>query len=287
MLQDSDTRHESMTQGSTMPRTPPDDADLYRPNPARIYDAALGGSANFAADRAALEALVDVYPDSLLGARANRAFLRRAVAFLARQGIDRFLDVGSGLPTVGNVHEVAQHVNPQARVVYVDNDPVAVGYSQDILDTEKPLRVAAIEADLRDPDTLLAHREVQRLLRARRPVALILTAVLHFLPDDDAALRAVGALTAALPAGSYVAIAQGTAEGASPEMLAHFTRLYEKTTHPLGFRSRAQLARFFAGFELVEPGIVFTPAWRPDNADDPFVDEPERAAGIAGVGRKR
>ena len=264
-----------------------EDDGLYRPNPARIYDAALGGFANFAADRAALEALVDVYPDSLLGARANRAFLRRAVAFLAAQGIDRFLDVGSGLPTVGNVHEIAQRVNPAARVVYVDNDPVAVGYSRDILVKEPPPHVAVVEADLREPATILAHRDVRRLLAGSRPAALILAAVLHFLPDDDEALRSVRALTAALPPGSYLAIAQGTVEGASPEMVAQFTRLYEKTTHPLGFRSRAQLARFFEGFALVEPGIIFTPAWRPDNAYDPFVDEPERAAGIAGVGRKR
>ncbi len=263
-----------------------DDDGLYRPNPARIYDAALGGFANFTADRAALEALVDVYPDSLRGARANRAFLRRAVTFLAQQGIDRFLDIGSGLPTVGNVHEVAQRVNPRARVVYVDNDPVAVRYSRDILATETPPHVAVVEADLRDPMTILAHPDVHRLLTARRPVALILAAVLHFVPDDEEALRAVRALTAALPAGSYMAVAQGTTEGASPEMLAQFTRLYEKTTHPLGFRSRAQLVRFFDGFALVEPGIVFTPAWRPDGARDPFTDEPERAAGVAGVGRK-
>ncbi len=140
------------------PRALPSRNDtLDRPNPARIYDYALGGRANFAADRAAFDALATVYPDSALAARANRAFLRRAVTFLAQQGIDQFLDVGSGLPTAGNVHEVARAVNPTARVVYVDNDPVAVRYSRQLLADEKVSGVTAIEADLRDPAAILAH----------------------------------------------------------------------------------------------------------------------------------
>jgi len=160
-----------------------DEADLYRPNPARIYDYALGGYANFTADRAAFEALVDVYPDAQHGPRANRAFLRRAVTFLARQGIDRFLDVGAGLPTAGNVHEIAQRVNPRARVVYADNDPIAVGHGQDILARDKPPYVAVIEADLRDPAALLAHPET-RWLRAA------LSASTRAAADGGAALPA-------------------------------------------------------------------------------------------------
>ncbi len=260
--------------------------DLERPNPARIYDYALGGDANFTADRAAFDALRAVYPDSALVARANRAFLRRAVTFLAQAGIDQFLDIGSGLPTVGNVHTLAQAINPLARVVYVDTDPVAVRYSRQLLDRDNVPHAAAIEADLRDPAAILAHPRARRLLDLSRPIALILAAVLHFIPDDDAALGAVRDLTAALPAGSYLVISHGTYDGASPEMLVQLARLYAATTHPLGFRSRTQLARFFDGFELVSPGLVFTPAWRPDGSPSPFTTEPERAAVLAGVGRK-
>ncbi len=260
--------------------------DLERPNPARIYDYALGGDANFTADRAAFDALSTVYPDSAPAARANRAFLRRAVTFLAQAGVDQFLDIGSGLPTVGNVHTLAQAISPEARVVYVDNDPVAVRYSRQLLDRDKVPHAAAIEADLRDPAAILAHPRARRLLDLSRPVALILAAVLHFIPDDDAALGAVRDLTAALPAGSYMVISHATDDGASAETLAQLARLYTETTHPVGFRSRAQLARFFDGFEVIEPGIVFTPTWHPDGSPSPFAAEPERAAVLACVGRK-
>lgn len=263
-----------------------DDAALYRPNPARIYDYALRGSANFAPDRFAFETMVDLYPDAAEAPRANRAFVRRVVTFLAAQGIDRFLDVGSGLPTAGNVHEIAQRLIPQARVVYVDNDPVAVGYSQDLLRQEKPPHVAAIEGDLRDPEALLARAAVRRLLRPGRPVALLLTAVLPFVPDDDEAFRAVRTLAPALPQGSYLALSHGTNDGVPPSTLAQFTRLYDQTTSPLRFRPLPTIARFFAGFELVEPGLVYVPAWRPDSRHAPFADEPARAAIVGGVGRK-
>ncbi len=273
--------------GDDTPRAlPPRGTDLDRPNPARIYDYALGGDANFSADRAAFDALNAVYPDSALAARANRAFLRRAVTVLAQQGIDQFLDIGSGLPTVGNVHTLAQAMNPLARVVYVDTDPVAVRYSRQLLDRDKVPHAAAIEADLRDPAAILAHPRARRLLDLSRPLTLILAAVLPFIPDDDAALGAVRDLAAALSAGSYLVISHGTYDGASPETLAQFTRLYAASTHPVSFRSRAQLGRFFDGFELVSPGLVFTPAWRPDGSPSPFTDEPERAAVLAGVGRK-
>ncbi len=266
--------------------TPHADDDLSKPNIARIYDYAIGGYSNFAADRAATDAFVAVNPDGLLGARANRAFLRRAVAFCAQQGIDQFLDIGSGLPTVGNVHEVVQGIIPTAHVVYVDNDSVAVRYSQQILAEDNVSGVAAIEADLRDPTAILAHPRARRLLDRSRPIALILAAVLHFIPDDDAALGAVRDLTAALPAGSYMVISHATYDGASAETLAQLARLYTETTHPLGMRSRAQLAPFFDGFEIIAPGIVFTPAWHPDGSPSPFTNEPERAAVLAGVGRK-
>ena len=271
-----------------MKRTPSLHADdLDRPNPARIYDYAVGGHANFAADRAAFDRLSAVYPDSALAARANRAFLRRAVAYLARQGIDQFLDIGSGLPTVGNVHEVARAVNPKARVVYVDVDPVAVRYSRQLLAEEKVSGVAAIEADLRDPAAILAHPRTRALLDLARPVGLLLVTVLHFIPDDDEAHRTVRELTAAVSPGSYLAIAHGTLEGAS-EAVVRVARLYEETAHPLGLRSRAAVEGFFAGFALVEPGLVYASAWRPnpDDTDDPLRDKPGRAPNWTGVGRK-
>ncbi len=260
--------------------------NLERPNPARIYDYALGGDANFTADRATFDALSAVYPDSALVARANRAFRRRAVTFLAQAGVDQFLDIGAGLPTVGNVHTLAQAINPEARVVYVDNDPVAVRYSRQLLDRDGVPHAAAVEADLRAPTAILAHPRARRLLDLSRPVALILAAVLHFIPDDDAALGAVRDLTAALSAGSYMVISHGTYDGASSDTLAQLARLYEETTHPLGLRPRATVEDFFAGFALVEPGLVFAPAWRPDGSPSPFTNEPERAAILAGVGRK-
>ncbi len=225
---------------------------------------------------AALDALLDAYPDTLLAARANRAFLRRAVAFLAAQGVDRFLDVGSGLPTVGNVHEVARRANPKARVVYVDNDPVAVRYSQELLEEEEVSGVAAIEGDLRDPAAILSRPAVRRLLAARRPLALLLLAVLPLIPADDEARRVVRQLTAALPKGSYLAISHATFEGGAAEALARFARQYEARTSPVAFRPRATIEGFFAGCELVPPGLVFLPAWRPDGTPDPLRDEPGR-----------
>jgi len=197
-----------------MQPTSRDDDEVNRPNVARIYDAALGGHANVVADRAALDALLDAYPDTLLAARANRSFLRRAVAFLAAHGIDRFLDIGSGLPTGGNVHEVARRANPKARVVYVDNDPVAVRYSRELLEEEEVSGVAAIEGDLRDPAAILSRPAVRRLLAARRPLAPLLLAVLPLIPADDEARRAVRQFTVALPTGSYLAISHATLEGA-------------------------------------------------------------------------
>ncbi len=262
------------------------DEELDRPNAARIYDYLLGGEQNFTADRAAAEHVLDNYPDSALAARANRAFLRRAVTFLASQGIDQFLDIGSGLPTVGNVHEVARRVNPRARIVYVDNDPVAVRYSRELLaeEGEGARGVAAIEADLRDPAAILDHPETRRLLDLRRPLGLLLVAVLHFVLDDDEARRAVRALREALAPGSYVILSHGTLEGLSADTIARFEAIYRRSTNPTIARSRTRIAALFEGLDVVEPGIVPTPLWRPDAVRDPLADEPVRAGILAGVG---
>jgi len=265
------------------------DAELDRPNAARIYDYLLGGAQNLTADRAAAEHVLDNYPDAALAARANRAFLRRAVAVLASQGIAQFLDIGSGLPTVGNVHEVAQRVNPTARVVYVDNDPVTVRYSRELLAEEQEEEgargVAVIEADLRDPAAILDHPETRRLLDRRRPLGLLLVAVLHFILDDDEARHAVRAFREALAPGSYVVLSHGTLDGLPADVIARFEAIYRRSTNPTIARSRARIAALFEGLDVVEPGIVPTPLWRPDAARDPLADEPVRAGILAGVGR--
>ena len=265
------------------------DEELDRPNVARIYDYLLGGEQNFTADRAAAEHVLDNYPDAALAARANRAFLRRAVAFLAGQGIDQFLDIGSGLPTVGNVHEVARRINPRARVVYVDNDPVAVRYSRELLaegqEEEGARTVAVIEADLRDPASILDHPTTRHLLDRRRPLGLLLVAVLHFIPDDDAARRAVRAFREALAPGSYVVISHATLDGLPADTITRFEAIYRRSTNPTIARPRARIEALFEGLDVVEPGIVPTPLWHPDAVRDPLADEPVRAGILAGVGR--
>ncbi len=270
-----------------MPLDPPDEA-IDQPNVARIYDYAIGGDANFAADRAAYEALADLYPDAALGAQANRAFLRRAVTFLARHGVAQFLDIGSGLPTVGNVHEVARRANPRAHIVYVDNDPVAVRYSRELLAEEGDgaRDIAVIEADLRDPAAILGHPTARHLLDLRRPLALLLVAVLHFVLDDDEARHAVGAFREALAPGSYIVLSHGTLDGLPADVIAHFEAIYRRSSNPTIARSRARIEALFEGLAVVEPGIVPTPLWRPDATHDPLADQPVRAGILAGVGRK-
>jgi len=270
-----------------MPASESQGEELGQPNVARIYDYFLGGDQNFTADRAAAEHVLDNYPDAALAARANRAFLRRAVAFLAGQGIDQFLDIGSGLPTVGNVHEVAHTINPTARVVYVDNDPVAVRYSRELLveEGEGARGVTVIEADLRDPAAMLSHPDTRRLLDLRRPLGLLLVAVLHFIPDDDEARRAVRAVREALAPGSYVVLSHATLDGLPADVIARFEAIYRRSSSPTIARPRARIAALFEGLDVVEPGIVLTPLWRPDAARDPLADEPGRAAVLAGVGR--
>ena len=243
------------------------------PNPARIYDYLLDGKDNFPADR-------DVVED-------NREFLRRAVEVLADAGIRQFIDLGSGLPTQGNVHEIAQAVAPDARVVYVDNDPMVVTHSRALLAGDN---TAAIRADLRDPDVLLGHAELRELIDFDQPIALLLMAILHFFGDDEDPYGIVARFRDTLPAGSYLAISHGTRDipersDLSPEAMAEMgakvERLYQLTTASLVTRSRAQVERFFAGFDLLDPGVVEIQLWRPDG-------EGSKLPGgfYGGVGRK-
>jgi hypothetical protein len=263
----------------------PEDIPLDKPNVARMYDFYLGGYHNFAIDRQAAEAVISAYPDFPVAMRANRAFLRRAVKFLASAGVSQFLDIGSGIPTVGNVHEVAQQVQPDARVVYVDSDPVAVAHSAAILG--RTANVAALQADAGHVETILEHPVVKAMLDFRQPVAVLLLTVLHFVIDDDVAVRTVRALRDAVAPGSYLVVSHGTREhDAPPAVQAQVVRLYGQTSNPARPRSAAQIARFFDGLTLVEPGLVFTPLWRPQDASEPLFPHPERSATYAGVARK-
>lgn len=260
----------------------PGTVDLDRPSAARMYDYYLGGSHNFAIDRQAAAQAIALWPDLPLLMQANRAFLRRVVRFLVAQGIDQFLDIGSGIPTVGNVHEIAQAANPASRVVYVDIDPVAVAHSRALLGANPC--ATAILGDARSPETVLAHPEVERLLDRDRPIAVLLIALLHFVPDDAAATALVRTLRDAISPGSYLAISHASFEGRPAESQTH-QALYERTPTPMAMRSRAAITDFFDGLRLVEPGVVYLPAWRPEAPDE--VDaHPERFAGLAGLGRK-
>jgi hypothetical protein len=252
--------------------------DLDRPSAARVYDFYLGGFHNFAADREMGRQAIQMWPDLPEIMRANRGFLRRAVEFLVGAGVRQFLDLGSGIPTVGNVHEVAQRLAPDTRVVYVDNDPVAVEHSQAILAGDE--RTAVVLADMRDPDGVLAEPAVQALLDLGRPTAVLMVAVLHFVPDEDDPPGLVARFRDAVPAGSYLALSHATA-GEHADRAAEHRGLYRRTA----MRTPNQVVRLFDGWELVEPGVVYLPQWRPEPGT-PAIERPERMTGLAGVGRK-
>jgi hypothetical protein len=266
------------------PKHNPSELDLERPSAARIYDYMLGGFHNFDVDRVAAQRITEVMPDMPLFMRANRAFLRRVVRFLTDQGIDQFLDLGSGIPTVGNVHEVAQWANPGARVVYADNEPVAVTHSRTILEDNPNATV--IQADIREPEAILGHTETQRLLDFNKPIAVLLLSVLLFVTNDEEAYRIVRTVRDSLVPGSYIALSHPTDDETPPEQGEQTTRLYASIGTPVRVRSYNEVDGFFEGLELVEPGLVHVPLWRPEGPDDLFLKSPESAAYYAGVGRK-
>ncbi len=256
----------------------PEGVQVDRPSAARIYDFLLGGSHNFAIDRAVAEQAVAAVPDLAIQARANRAFMNRAVRYLLSQGIRQFLDLGSGIPTTGNVHEVAQREVPEARVVYVDIDPVAVLHAQHILAGND--RATAVQADLRHPLDIMADARIRGVLDLDQPVAVLLVAVLHSIPDADDPFTAVEQLKRAMTAGSYLIVGHA-AQQHRPEADS-LVEISKQTTTPLSLRTAEEIAHFFDGLELVEPGLVWTSAWRPEHP----VDAPERSGNLAGVGRK-
>ena len=260
----------------------PTGIDLGRPSAARVYDYFLGGAHNFAVDRAAAEATAQVMPALRGTLRANRAFLGRAVRFLVDAGVRQFLDVGSGIPTVGNVHEIAQRVAPDARVVYVDIDPVAVAHSRAILAGNPHATV--VHADLRQPDTILGADEVRRLIDLDRPVGVLMLSMLHFIADADDPVEKVARLRAAMVPGSYLAISHATQDGQPPEVVEAQTVWNARSPDPVTFRTHAQVVALFGDLTVVPPGVVHVPLWRPDAPDD--VEHPERFNTFAGVARR-
>ncbi len=253
------------------------------PNVARIYDYWLGGKDNFAADRDAAEKILTLIPEARFAARANRAFLGRAVQFLARAGIRQFLDIGTGLPTQANVHEVAHQVNPGARVVYVDNDPVVLAHARALLNDTGATVI--IEADLRDPQKILEDPGLRTLIDFGEPVAVLMVAILHFITEAEDPLAIVSRFREVMVPGSYLALSHVTADP-RPHAEAEVTAVYRQATAPMVPRSHAQVGAFFDGFELVEPGVVYAPQWRPDVGSTTLVKDAERSFMLAGVGRK-
>ncbi|MFE4395875.1 hypothetical protein DR950_38765 [Kitasatospora xanthocidica] len=258
----------------------PEGTDLDKPNAARVYDYYLGGSHNFEVDREMARKAIAMWPELPQIMRSNRAFLRRAVTFLAEQGVTRFLDIGSGIPTFGAVHEIARAIRPEAKVVYVDRDPVAVAHSRLLLEDDHDCAVA--QADLRDVDDLLARPEVTELLAAGEPVAVLLVAVAHFVGDEDDPWRLIGTIRDALPPGSALVLSHAALES-RPDQAEDHQKLYQRTPTPLTMRTHEQITAMFSGFELVEPGVVHLPLWRPDQPGT-VGEHPERIAGVAGVG---
>ncbi|GAA5015526.1 SAM-dependent methyltransferase [Kitasatospora paranensis] len=238
------------------------------PHPARMYDYYLGGKDNFPADREAAERALAANPEFRTTARANRAFLQRAVRHVAGQGIDQFLDIGTGIPTAGNTHEIAQLVNPAARVVYVDNDPIVLTHARALMAGMGLGRTAVLQADLRSPAAILAAPEVGELLDLDRPVALVLAAVLHFLPDEDEPALVLKTLIDALAPGSHLILSHGTADFIPDEIRDRVTGVYDRATAPLVGRSRAEVRTLLDGLEVLEPGVVTVPLWRPDADPD-------------------
>ncbi|MFV0126617.1 SAM-dependent methyltransferase [Streptomyces sp. HMX112] len=266
------------------PAWAPPGIDISVPSVSRIYDYYLGGSHNFEVDREAARRAMEFMPGLPKIMQANRAFMRRAVRHSVSEGVTQFLDIGSGIPTFGNAHEIARQASPEARVVYVDHDPVAVAHSKAVLEGDE--RTAVLAADLRKPKDILTAPEVVQLLDLERPVALMLVAVLHFLEDADDPRRAVAELRDALAPGSLLILTHASYERVPvpQERAGAAVDVYRDIRNPLVMRSREEVARFFDGYELLEPGLVAMPEWRPETPTEQ--EDPYAFSAYAGVGRK-
>jgi SAM-dependent methyltransferase len=265
-----------------VPAWEPRHIDTSVAHPARMYDYYLGGKDNYPVDRDAAEGVLAVLPEGRAMARANRAFLGRTVRYLAENGIRQFLDIGTGIPGPDNTNDVAQRVAPDARVVYVDNDPIVLTHAQALLAGHDPTRTTVIEGDLRRPEAILGHRDVQAVLDFDQPIAILLVAVLHFITDAEHPAAAVTQLKEAVPPGSHLVISHGTGDFDTARANTA-VQGYNQASAPFVLRSRDQIAGLFDGFDLVDPGLVQIPWWRPDADPEPDSD---RIWIYGGVSRK-
>ncbi|GAA0443456.1 SAM-dependent methyltransferase [Acrocarpospora corrugata] len=238
----------------------PDGINSQVPSSARVYDYLLGGKDNYAVDRAIGERLLTVAPDTRSVVRANRAFLARAVRLLAERGVTQFIDLGTGIPTSPSVHEVARETHPDARIVYVDNDPLVKAHNDALLATDDG--VIILEADIRRPEDIVGHPDVTKLIDFERPVGVLLVAVLHFVSDVEGAYRILSGLRGRMAPGSYLVLSHSSSES-EPEVLAQLQASTAGSPAQTTFRSHEEILAFFEGFELEEPGLVPVQRWRP------------------------
>jgi S-adenosyl methyltransferase len=261
----------------------PSEIDTSRPHPARLYDYFLGGKDHYVVDREAAEAVLATTPEVRDMARENRAFGQRAVRYLVGEaGLRQLIDIGTGIPTAGNVHEIAHQIDPGVRVVYADNDPIVHVHASALLTGSG--NTSIVLADLREPELIFGHPAVTELIDFSQPVGLLLVAILHFITDSENPAGIVERLRDALPPGSYLALSHGTADFHPSAAVSQAKKIYDRATAPLVLRGYGQIAGLFEGFELVEPGLVQVPLWRPDHESACDVGK----IGIyGGVGRKK
>ena len=261
----------------------PPGVDTRIPNMARMYDYALGGKDNFASDREAVQNLFQLAPENVYVPRANRKFLGKAARFAAEQGIRQFVDLGAGLPSQGCTHEVARQVQPDARVVYVDSDPVVLAHARALL-AGHDAGIAIVGEDIRNTERILDNPDLQRLIDFSQPVAVLFVAILHGIPDADGPAEIVAEWVRRLVPGSYVILSHLTREGHPAEIVQKKEEIFARSSTPMAYRGRDDILRLFGGLELVEPGLTTVTRWR-DDSPDAQLD----AAGawvLGGIGRK-
>ncbi|MFE8941958.1 MULTISPECIES: SAM-dependent methyltransferase [unclassified Streptomyces] len=262
------------------------DLEMDRPHSARMYDYFLGGITNFPADRDAAARAMGAFPSILIAARSNRAFMHRSTRHLAEQGMDQFLDIGTGIPTSPNLHEVAQTTTPHAHVVYTDNDPIVLAHARALLHSHPEGRTAYVPGDVTDPTALLEHPALRDELDFTRPIALSLNALLHFVTDQHHDVRGIVArLKDALPSGSTLTISHVTPDF-DPDAIARLAAIYQAAGTPGQARTRDEILTFFDGWELLDPGLVPILRWRPDPHEAHLNFSDADAACYAGIARK-
>lgn len=260
-------------------RPVPTGVDPTIPSPARMYDYYLGGKDNYGADREAAEKALSVVPFGRRIAQANRYFMMQAVVSMADQGIRQFVDLGTGIPTSPSVHELARAIQPSARVVYVDNDAIVTAHNRALLVQDN--RIEAIQADIREPDSIISSPEFRELIDFSQPVGVLFVAVLHFVGDREDPLGIVRAFSSRMTAGSYLALSHITSDGTEPGVMNTIQEVYSQTSASVSFRTRAEIDMFFSGFELVSPGLADVTRWTPN-----VTAKPLNLRFLAGLGRK-